>query len=301
MFPPRLVIQMGDAADAAIAEVLLNGTWPMVVRPKKEVAYVAAVTLSGIHAIAEAWEPICSGRGVSMRLAGVFCHAAPQVSFKGQSGRTKCELADLLVVTDVRRNGVLVRRAALIQAKMARAKDRVTLTGPSSVKQLDLYQNWYRFDFVDRSYAMTRVNFRFGRDTYQSGTFGVIDPRFRGQPRWTQHAARPTPNIINAHDPQLGRFIAEMANGRQRGFGRLATPALKTDWSRAIELLLTVTYVRAFGDNAILGPARPHAARVRCCASARKQSRSGSRRFCEPVANRPFMSSLRTPSGNRTG
>ena len=106
------------------------------------------------------------------------------VSFKGQSGRTKCELADLLVVTDVRRNGVLVRRAALIQAKMARAKDRVTLTGPSSVKQLDLYQNWYRFDFVDRSYAMTRVNFRFGRDTYQSGTFGVIDPRFRGQPRW---------------------------------------------------------------------------------------------------------------------
>jgi len=247
---------MAAAADAAIDNVLLNGTGP-IVRPKKEVAHVAAVTLGGICDIAEAWERICSGRGISLRLAGIFCHAAPQVRFKGQSGKTACELADLLVVTDIRKRGALTRRAALIQAKMARAKQRVSMTGPSSCKQLDLYQNWYRFDFVDPAYPMSRVDFRKSPGSRWSGTFGVIDPRFDAQPRWTQHPARPTPSIIWNHDPRLGRFIAEMADGTQRGFGRLATPSLNTDWSKTVELLLTVTYKRAFGDKAILGPARP--------------------------------------------
>ena len=112
MFPRLLVRQMGQAADAAINNVLLSGTRPMMIWPKMEVAYVAAVTLGGLYGIAEAWEPICSGRGVTLRLAGVFCHAAPQMRYKGRAGETECELADLLVVTDVRRrSGLLIRRA----------------------------------------------------------------------------------------------------------------------------------------------------------------------------------------------
>jgi hypothetical protein len=256
MFPRSLVRQMAAEADAAIDDALLHGAGP-IVRPKKEVAYVAAVTLGGIYDIAAAWTPICSGRGVSLRLAGVFCHAAPIVRFRGKSGKTDCELADLLVVTDIRKRGVLTRRAALIQTKMARAKQRVSLTGPSSRKQLDLYQNWYHFDFLDPAYPMSRVNFRVGTRPFWSGTFGAIDPRFDAQPRWTQHRARPTPGIITNHDPRLGCFIAEMADGTRPGFGRLATPSLDTDWSKTVELLLRVTCTRAFADKAILGPARP--------------------------------------------
>lgn len=181
MFPRTLVRRMAVAADAVIDDVLLNGAGP-ILRPKKEITYVAAVTLGGIYGIADAWRRICSGRGISLRLAGVFCHAAPIVRFKGRSGKTNCELADLLVVTDIKKGGVLTRRAALIQAKMARAKQRVSLTGPSSCQQLDLYQNWYRFDFIDRAYPMSRVNFLNGSGPFWSGTFGAIDPRFHRQP-----------------------------------------------------------------------------------------------------------------------
>jgi hypothetical protein len=257
MFPRTIVTAMADATDAAINDVLLNGAGQMLVRPKKEIAYVAAMTIGGIHEIANAWGPICSGQGITMRLAGVFCHAAPVVTFNGKSGKTDCELADLLVVTDLKRRSQLTRRAALIQAKMARAKQRLSLTGPSSCRQLDLYQNWHRFDFVDSAYGMTGVDFQVGPGSVWSGTFGAIDPRFDGQPRWTQHLPSPTPQIIYRTSPQLGRFMAEMADGTQPGFGRLATPSLKTDWSKTVELLLTVTYARAFGDKAVLGPARP--------------------------------------------
>jgi len=112
---------MAAAADAAIDNVLLNGTGP-IVRPKKEVAHVAAVTLGGICDIAEAWERICSGRGISLRLAGIFCHAAPQVRFKGQSGKTACELADLLVVTDIRKRGALTSEGCANSSKNGACK-----------------------------------------------------------------------------------------------------------------------------------------------------------------------------------
>ena len=104
---------------------------------------------------------------------------------------------------------------------------------------------------------MSRVNFHVGPGPFLSGTFGAIDPRFDAQPRWTQHPARPTPRIITNRDPQLGCFIAEMADGTRPGFGRLATPWLDTDWSKTVELLLRVTYARAFGEKTILRPARP--------------------------------------------
>ncbi len=257
MFPRKVVKEMADEADAAINLALFNAAQPMLGGSHSELAYVGAVTLDGLHGISDAWKPICRALGMTMRLLGVYCHAAPQVSFDGKSKGTRCELADLLVVTDIKKRGVLSRRAALIQAKMARAKDRVSLTGDSSRKQLDLYQNWYRFDFVDRAYGMTQVNFRVGAQPGNSGTFGVIDPRFYGEPHWTQLAARPTPQIFSSQTPQLGRFIAEMADGTQPGFGRLATPSLKTDWSKTIELLLTETYARAFANKARVGPPRP--------------------------------------------
>jgi hypothetical protein len=257
MFPRKVIKEMADKADAAINLALFNGAQPMRGGSHSELAYVGAVTLDGLHGISAAWKPICRGLGMTMRLLGVYCHAAPQVLFDGKVRRTKCELADLLVVTDVKKKGVLTRRAALIQAKMARAKDRVSLAGDSSRKQLDLYQNWYRFDFVESAYSMKRVDFLVGADPGSSGTFGVIDPRFYGEPRWSQLAARPTPQRFSSQTPQLGRFIAEMTVGTRPGFGRLATPSLRTDWSKTVELLLTETYARAFTNKARNGPPRP--------------------------------------------
>jgi hypothetical protein len=254
MFPRKVVKEMAEKADAAINLALFNGAQPMRGGSHSELAYVGAVTLDGLHGISAAWEPICRRLGVTMRLLGVYCHAAPQVLFDGKVKRTKCELADLLVVTDVKKKGGLTRRAALIQAKMARAKDRVSLAGDSSRKQLDLYQNWYRFDFVESTYGMKQVDFLVGADP---GTFGVIDSRFYGEPRWSQLPARPTPQLFSSKTPQLGRFIAEMTVGTRPGFGRLATPSLETGWSKAVELLLTETYARAFTNKARRGPPRP--------------------------------------------
>jgi hypothetical protein len=192
---------------------------------------------------------------LSLDLTGVFCHGAPIVNFTGSKRQAKsCELADLLVVVDVTRAGVLGRRAALIQAKMARAAGRVSLSGMSTTTQLDLYQNWYVFDFEDAAYGMSGVNFTPRGDAAYSGTFGVIDRHFKNVPIWTQHAASPTP-LITSHHVMLGTFIAAMALGARTGYGRLATPSLKTDWSKTIERLLSVTYARAFHDKETLGSA----------------------------------------------
>jgi hypothetical protein len=257
MFPRQIVRKMAIEADAAIDRALFNEAQPMLGGKHSEVAYVAAVALDGIHGISDGWKRTFRKFGMALKLVGVYCHAAPVVSFDGIIKNTTCELADLLVVTDMVRQNVLTRRAALIQAKIANRKDGVSLTGQSSQKQLDLYQNWYHFDFKDTAYRMKDVNFLTGGEWRNSGTFGVIDPRFYGEPHWTQLPARPTPQSYSSQAPQLGRFIAEMVDGTQRGFGRLATPSLKTDWSKTVELLLTETYARTFANKAKVGPPRP--------------------------------------------
>jgi len=104
---------------------------------------------------------------------------------------------------------------------------------------------------------MTDVDFHQGGDAELSGTFGVIDPRFYGEPHWTQHPARPSPKIISRNDPGLGKFIAEMVDGTQAGYGRVATPSLNTDWSKVVEKLLHITYNRALTNRSTLGSARP--------------------------------------------
>jgi hypothetical protein len=147
----------------------------------------------------------------------------------------------------------------LIQAKMARAAGRVSVAGKSSVVQLDLYQNGYSFDFEDLALGMTRVNFNTGVAAADSGTFGVIDRHLidptLDPPVWTQHAATPTPHVINLGHTQLGEFMAELVDGTRSGFGRLATPSIQTDWNKAVERLLTVTYASTFHHKATLGSA----------------------------------------------
>jgi hypothetical protein len=188
----------------------------MLSPPRGEVGFVAAVTLGGIKEIAKAWKPLCSGLGLRLNLSGVFCHAAPIVRFTDAKRRSQpCELADLLIVVDIGSSGSLIRRATLIQAKMARAAERVSLSGPSSRVQLDLYQNWYPFDFEEAVYGISHVDFTKGGGALESGTIGVIDRHLKNQPVWTQHAASPAPKIV-LNQRHLGEFIAEMVAASRR-------------------------------------------------------------------------------------
>jgi hypothetical protein len=266
LLPRSVILEMAAKANDAIDDVLVVGSETMVLPPRTEVGFVAAVTLGGVTDIARAWKPLCKSHGVGLDLTGVFCHGAPVVSFNDRKGRSAgCELADLLIVVDVTNAGVLTRRAALIQAKMARAAKRVSLSGSSSRVQLDLYQYWHKFDFKDAAYGLNQVDFTIGPKELDSGTIGVIDRHLKTQPVWTQHAVRPTPEIIS-DEPYLGTFIAEMVDGTRPGFGRLATPALQTDWSKTVERLLQVTYQRAFLHAPPLGGAsQPRGVRATAC------------------------------------
>src|SRR5207302_1430523 len=137
----------------------------------------------------------------------VFCHGAPQVKYN----HTRCELADLLVVIDRWDTGSLVRRAVLIQAKMAWRKQLVKLTGPSSCNQLKLYQNWPTFRIVSPGYGNRRFCLSGGRHG-EAGSFGVIDRHLINNPTppaWTQHSPRPTPSTITT-EPLLGSFLTRM-------------------------------------------------------------------------------------------
>jgi hypothetical protein len=246
---------MSLAANAVIEDVLLHGSQGMRTVPRTEVGLVAAVVLGGVNRIAAAWAPVLSRSNMSLNLIGVFCHAAPLVRFQPTVGNMQtCELADLLLVVDFTHSGGITRIATLVQAKMAAKARRVSLTGPSSTRQLGLYQAWPQFSFVDSVYGADRYLLATKAGA-QSGTFGVIDRHFRktraAPPIWTQHPAVPTPSDVT-NEPMLGTSIAEMVGGGTRG--RRAWPGGRDDWSKVIDLLLRVTYGKAFRHRPTLGP-----------------------------------------------
>jgi len=111
-----------------------------------------------------------------------------------------------------------------------------------------LFQRWPKFRFEDPAYG----NRSYVLETSglgQSGTFGIIDRHFKNSPpsppRWTQHAATPTPRDL-AGAPTLGRFLAEMVDGTRDGFGRVASVGGNDDWSKVVGLLLRITYGQMF-------------------------------------------------------
>lgn len=158
-----VLMAMASAANDAIHNSLLNGSNEMLLPPRTEVGFVAAVTLGAIRDIASAWTTLLVNSGFSLDLSGVFCHGGPMVTFKGANAQShRCELADLLIVVDVVTGNTSIRRASLIQAKMANAAERVKLSRRSSVVQLDLYQNWHLFDFEEAAYGMNQVDFNVG-------------------------------------------------------------------------------------------------------------------------------------------
>lgn len=244
-----LISEMGKIADSVITEAFERGP-----RPQSEVGFVATFLLRAVSRIASSWKPLCASAGVSLAVRSVFCHSAPQVEFPGAAGKDRCELADLLVVVDRFTLGNMTRHACLIQAKMAGRAERVFLSNPSSRTQLELYQKWPPFDFIEKSYAMTNILFNDrAPDVDRSASIGVIDRHLYNYPGvWTQHRSSPTPAIIKANDIRLGPFIANMI-ARNSPSGRLATPLAGSDYSKVVERLLSITYNRLFKHRPTLG------------------------------------------------
>jgi hypothetical protein len=247
-FPKFPVVQMASTADYAISDALLDLSGRMTAKPRTEVGMVAAVILRGLPDVAAAWESLLRPFSCSLNLAGVFCHGSPQVQFNA-GGKTRCELADLLVVVDRKSRTSITRKAALVQAKMAARAGWILLTGPSSRRQLALYQRWPLFKFMDTTSYGTHFFDLSTNTADQSGTFGIIDRHFRASPGappvWTQHPAHPTPEQITT-EPTLGQFLAELTDGRRSGFGRSCVAGGSDDWSRVVDLLLDVTYKQVF-------------------------------------------------------
>lgn len=239
-------------ADRAIGDVLLSGSPLMRSPPRTEVGFVAAVTLGGIKAIADAWESTLKSAGLSLNIHGVFCHGAPQVI----AGKIHCELADLLIVVDRRSGKGVARRAALVQAKMACNNNRVMLAGKSTIQQLHLYQNWPLFEFKDSVAYGSAAYSLTGSTDGEAGTFGIIN-RHLTPPAWTQHQPTPTPKMLS-NAPTLGSFIAWMADDNaQAGRSALVHGRGRDDWSSVVDRLLSVTYQKTFSHSPTLGHQRP--------------------------------------------
>lgn len=256
--PVNIVHQMSVSANAAIAQALLDGAPQMKSQPRTEPGLVAAVHLGAIPDIASAWSAPLSKVGLQVKLTGVFCHQTPVVAYQDAKGKLqRCELADFLIVVDSKTQFWSGRRAALIQAKMASKARTVEIKKGGSATQLELYQRWPLFDFLQSAYGLTAVNLKPGIDSHHSGTYGIIDRHWNSSlaPRWTQHPATPTPNKTYNH-PELGEFLARMVAG-ESGFGRDADIGVNPTWSEVIDALLRQTLSKTFRHSQSLGTQTP--------------------------------------------
>ncbi|TXR49457.1 hypothetical protein [Phyllobacterium endophyticum] len=245
---PSVRLELMRTARAAIDRSLLSGSPTGVSVRRTEPGLVAAVTTYAVPQLATDWRQILQPTGTNIAISAVFTHQAPKVRFISFRKPTAiCELADLLLVVDNIRTGK--RHAALIQAKMAAQRGTVIISRPQDKLQLELFQNWPRFNFLEPIYKLTNVDFHSGGFANDCGQYGVIDRHCVSPPVWSQMLPSTVPGKTLAA-PVLAKFIVDLVQGR---VGRDATPALENDWSRTVEALMTVTYGRPFHHRQSLG------------------------------------------------
>lgn len=252
MLPPSVFNKMAVDADMAISHGLAGRAKFSVKSPRTEPGLVASFVLFALPEMARKWRALLAPHNLAIELSGVFTHKSPEVRFDGlvKTGAV-CELADLLVVVDDRR--VKLRRAALIQAKMASSRGTVCITRPGDRIQLDLFQNWHAFSFEEPIYALRSLDLNANGVVPGSGYYGVIDRHWNNSsfPSWKQMSPSSVPGTVG-QNPSLGRFIVSMIQG---GSGRDATPSpTSDDWVKVVDALMTVTYHKPFRETPSLGP-----------------------------------------------
>ena len=122
----------------------LIGKTPETKRPQ-EPDLVAGLVLDSTPMIHSALAAVLSPFGLSVHIAGVFCHQSPIVEPEGFD--TGCELGDLLVAYVHRpRRAPMIANAILLQAKVT--SDQPYEVDRNGQVQLALYSKWPEFTYA---------------------------------------------------------------------------------------------------------------------------------------------------------
>lgn len=215
-------------------------TWHLAKRAPREEDYVATLVTDGVPLLADRWVPLLASKGVRLKLAGVFCHGHPQVSFGSPSSRV--ELADLLIVHQHTKGSRTAARAILLQAKMSSdSTHRLSASDP----QLHLFSRWPPFEFVTGGLAPGL------RDLKEKGRGSryalVLDHQaypetitWADQCPWA--ASQPVQQLTA--DRSLARLLGDMLLSKDGRVFQLGKP--KDEWSRTIQELLRTTGQRTY-------------------------------------------------------
>lgn len=209
-------------------------------RKTREEDYVATLVTNGVPRLLERWESLLRSKGIALKLAGVFCHGHPQVSF-GVPPR-QVELADLLVVHQHTKGARVSARAILLQAKMSTdSTHRLSASDP----QLQLFSTWPSFEFVTGSLA---PGLRDIKEKGKGSRYALIHdgPSYPENITWTDQcpwAASPATTLLTA-DRSLARLLGDMLLNKDGRQFQLGKP--KDDWSRTIQELLETTGKRTY-------------------------------------------------------
>lgn len=206
----------------------------------REEDYVATLVTNGIPFLADRWGPLLQPKGVSLRLAGVFCHGYPQVSFDSPPKRV--ELADLLVIHQHTKAGRVSARAILLQAKMSSDS---THHLSSSDPQLDLFSRWPPFEIVTGGLA---PGLRDLKERGKGSRYALVHDRqaYPEKITWADQcpwAASPAAQQLTA-DRSLARLLGDMLlnkDGRPFKLGKT-----KDVWSQTVQELLQITGHRTY-------------------------------------------------------
>lgn len=215
----------------------------------REEDYVATLVTNAIPLLLDRWEPLLRPKGITLKLAGVFCHGHPQVSFGVP--RSQVELADLLVVHQHTKGSRVSARAILLQAKMSTdSTHRLSASDP----QLQLFSTWPSFEFVTGGLAPGLRNIK---EKGKGSRYALIHdgPSYPEQITWTDQcpwAVSPATTILTA-DRSLARLLGDILLNKDGRPFQLGKP--KDDWSRTIQELLETTGKRMYRRaNIKLGP-----------------------------------------------
>lgn len=277
------------SANALIVNALTHGAPGFPVPLQGEVKAAHATVIAGASQVAAAWGPVVAPHGYAVTSRAVLIHGTPIVEFFDSiAGRQeRRELGDLLLVVDAADGaGVVDRRAALVQAKLATKTGHLTL-GPSGNAQRNLYLRWPAFT-LPAGYAAHQRDLNDARcpgSAIDGCRFGGID--LLGTPRdWTQIL---TAQRMNARGkPGLGTSLMHMACGSA---GREATAGGGDPWSDLVNELMAVTFGERYPASS--GPKRSWqtASFLLAASSAGRQT----------YLQTAFFEDARSPSGERPG
>lgn len=208
--------------------------------PSIEIDFVATFVETGAYLLHKSWKSILEKSGVSVNIAGVFCHQSPMVNIVGAPPyhvpTQRCELADLLVLHSHRRSdGKVFWRGVLIQTKSSTGRP----SAPDE-PQLWLYSRWPGFHISAPGFhSNTR---HFDADT-RSGRYSLVSSS-----GWF---ILPPSNSLSQHSAttiDFATFLVEMLYDmdpaqpkRKSQYGRQVYHHSKRDWSPTIWEIVNIT------------------------------------------------------------